>query len=134
MLGCGGGVVGGGVTGGGVVGGGVGGGVGALTVILLLWLVLPPVPLQVKVKVVVALRLVKVWLPDVALLPFQEELVGVALLEALQEVALVVLQVRVLDPGDVTVAGLTLKLRVGGLALVVTLTVELCGDSLPALS
>ena len=131
--GVGGGVVGGGVVGGGVVGGGVGGGVGELTVRLLGWLALCPVALvQVRVKVVLALRLVRFWVPEVALLPFQLALVGLDV--ALQEAALVELQVKVDEPGLVTVVGLMVNVTVGLLALVVTDRAALWALSLPALS
>src|SRR3989344_4009113 len=109
--------------GGGGVGGGVGGGGGGegapLTVTLTVASPLSRVELkQVRLKSVVADRGPVDWLPEVALVPFQPPL-------AVQDVALVEDQVKVLEPPEVTVVGLALSETVGagvggGLALVVT--------------
>jgi hypothetical protein len=113
--------------GGGVGGGGGGGGVGVLTVMVVLALALPPVPLQARLYVEVAVRLPVVWLPFVVLVPLQAPL-------ALQEVALLLLQVRVAALPEVRVDGEALKDAVGASELVVTLRAELWADSLPVLS
>lgn len=92
-----------------------------------LWLAEPPLPVQVKVKAVLALRLPVTSEPEVALLPLQPP-------EALQEVALVLLQVRVEAEPEVTEVGEAEKEMVGGLLWVVALMAADWADSLPALS
>ncbi|HSX17763.1 MAG TPA: hypothetical protein VLE51_00165 [Candidatus Saccharimonadales bacterium] len=95
--------------GGGVeVGGGVGdgGGVVELTVTVLEALAVPPLPLQLRLKVEVAFRAPVPVLPLVALVPLQAPL-------AVQLVAFVVLQLKVLLPPGLTLLGLTVKETVG---------------------
>jgi hypothetical protein len=54
-------------------------------------LALPPAPVQVRMKVLVAIKELRVWLPDVARLPDQAP-------DAVQEVASVEDQLRVEEP------------------------------------
>ena len=67
---------------------------------------LPPVPVQVRVKVLVAAMELIVWLPEVGLLPDQVPV-------ALQLEALVEDQVSRVEPPDATVFGAALRETVG---------------------
>jgi hypothetical protein len=62
----------------------------------------PAVPVQVKTKVVLAVRLPVLWDPDTALVPDHPP-------DALHELALVELQVRVEEDPDVIEAGLAVS-------------------------
>ena len=73
----------------------------------------PPGPLQVNVKLVVALSAPVDWLPLVALAPLQPP-------DAVQLVALVELHVSVEDPPLLTVIGFAVNVTVGAGALTVT--------------
>lgn len=78
-------------------------------------LVLPPVPAQVNVMVTVLANPLKTSLPDVVLVPLQPS-------EAVQLVALVLLQVSVDDPLIATELGLAARVTVGIAAITATLT------------
>lgn len=77
----------------------------------------PPEPVQLRVKVELAVKLPVLWEPEVALLPLQ-------LPEAVQEVALAELQVKVEALPEVNEVGLAVMVTVGagggGTALTVT--------------
>ena len=77
-----------------------------VTVTVTFWFAVPPVPVQESVYVPVAVRLVSVCVPDVALVPDHA-------LDAVQEVALVELHVNVADPPEVTDVGEADKVTVG---------------------
>jgi hypothetical protein len=79
------------------------------------WFALPPVPVHVSVYAAVLVILVSDCEPEVALVPLQPP-------DAVHEVALVVDQVSVLEPPELTVAGLAPMDTVGGGA-VFTVTV-----------
>ena len=116
------------------VGGWGGGGVGVVMVTVTgVALLVPPAPVQDRLKLVVAVRLVRLWLPFRPLAPFQAELVGLEL--AVQAVALVEDQVMVLEPPELKLVGLAERETVGGLAAVLT---EMAGlvlaDSLAGLA
>ncbi len=87
-------------------GGGGGGGVDGFTVTVVLALPDPPLPLQARLKVEVMVSGPVDSEPLVALLPLQAP-------EALQLVALVLLQVKVLDSPLLIVAGEAERLTVG---------------------
>ena len=78
----------------------------AVTVMVTLLLVVPPVPVQERMYVPVVVRLVNVCEPDVALVPVQ-------LPDAVQEVTLVELHVRVEELPLVTDVWLAERVRVG---------------------
>ena len=84
---------------------GTGGGA-AVTVTVTDWLAEPPAPVQVKVYVVVAVRLFRVCVPLVATAPLQP-------LDAVQAVALVEDQASVVEPPEITEVGLAEKETVG---------------------
>jgi hypothetical protein len=88
------------------VGLGVGAGVGAATETVRDWLALPPAPVQISVKVLVLVRLLRTSLPVSALLPLQAP-------DAVQVVALLLLQLKVLLPPDATLLGLAENVRLG---------------------
>lgn len=88
------------------MGTGVGVGVGAATCTVLNKLVLPPGPLQLSVKVLVIVRLVRVSLLATALVPLHAP-------DAAQVVVLVLVQDNTLVPPDATLVGLALKVMVG---------------------
>ena len=119
--------MGGGGVGVGVGGGGVGGGVTLLTVTVALVLAVPPAPVQAKEYAEVTVRLPVGLVPEVLLAPLQAP-------EAVQEVALVLLQDRLLLAPLFIVVGLALKETVGGLVPVDTFRVVLLADSLAELS
>jgi len=79
---------------------------GVVTVIVAFALREPPAPVQVSVYVPVEMRLVSVWLPDVALLRLHAP-------EATQLVALTEPQFKVDEPPEVTLVGLAVKVTVG---------------------
>lgn len=81
-------------------------GAGGFTVTTVDWAALPPVPVQVKVYVALAVSAPVACVPEVALVPDQAP-------EALQEVALVEVQVSAALARLATVLGLALKLTVG---------------------
>jgi len=91
---------------------------GAETLTVTDWLALPPGPLQVSVKVVVALSAPVLELPLVGSLPDQPP-------EAVQLLALVEDQLSIADPPLLTLVGFALRLTVG-LTRVETLTVTDC--------
>ena len=82
-----------------------------ITVAVTFLVVEPPAPVQIKVKVVVIVRLVIVWEPEVVLLPDHWLLEGVEL--AKQEVVLAEDQVKATEPPEETWVGLTERVRVG---------------------
>jgi hypothetical protein len=84
----------------------VGAGVGAFTVTLTDLVALPPVPVQLRLKVLVALRTPLDWLPEVALVPDQAP-------DAVHDVALVDDHDRVLEAPLATEVGLALSETVG---------------------
>jgi hypothetical protein len=80
--------------------------------------VVPPLPVQLSVKLVVLARPLIVWLPEICLVPLQPP-------EAVQVVAFVELQVNIELPPLLTVAGLADRLTVGaggGEPITVTVT------------
>ena len=87
-------------------GGGGGGAVTGFTVITALPWAVPPSPEQLSVYVPVALSAPVEDVPDVGFVPLQAP-------DALQDLALVVLQVIVLDAPALTVVGVALKAIVG---------------------
>ena len=76
---------------------------------------MPPVPLQLKVKVVATVSAAVLWLPAVALEPLQPP-------DAVHEVALVEFQVNVLLPPLATLVGDADRLTVGAGVGFVTVT------------
>ncbi len=78
---------------------------GAETVTKTLWVAVPPLPVQARVYVVGAVGETD-WVPLVLLVPVQPPL-------AVQLVAFVLLQVRVVDWPVVTLAGVAVRERVG---------------------
>lgn len=82
-----------------------GGGVGfepAATVTVVDWLADPPVPVQVNKNVVLTVRLPVLWEPEMAFAPDHPP-------DALHELALIELQVRVEEEPNVTEAGLAVS-------------------------
>jgi hypothetical protein len=79
---------------------------GGTTVTVTIWLAVPPVPVQLREKVVVTETAPVKAVPPVGLLPVQPP-------EAVQVVALVELQVRVEAPPLATLAGLAVNATVG---------------------
>jgi len=100
-----------------------------VTVTVTFWFAVPPVPVQESVYVPVAVRLVSVCVPDVALVPDHA-------LDAVQEVALVLDQVSVDELPLVTDVGDAERVMVGKdvCACVVALTLAVCAELFPAAS
>jgi hypothetical protein len=83
-----------------------GAGTGELTVTDAVWLLVPPSPVHVRVKLLLAVRGALVSVPEVGRAPLHAP-------EALQLVALVELQVKFVTPPLSTTVGLALMLTVG---------------------
>ena len=85
----------------------------ALTVTVADWAALPPLPVQLSVKVELVVSAPVDWVPDTAFVPDQAP-------EAVQEVAFVAVQFNVALLPLVMALGPTLKLTVGAAALIET--------------
>ena len=90
-------------------------GVGAATLTVTERFALPPGPVQLRVKVLVEVRLPRVSLPVSALVPLQAP-------EAVHAVALALLQVRVLLPPTATLRALAERVKLGPPPAAVTAT------------
>ena len=84
----------------------VGAGVPGVIVTVTDLLALPPALVQVSVEVPVAVKLVRIRLPEAALVPVQAP-------EAVHDVAFVLPQLRVEEPPELTEIGLALNVTVG---------------------
>lgn len=86
--------------------------------------VLPPLPVHVRVNVVVAVRPLNAWLPEVALVPLQPS-------DAVQLVAFVATHDTEVFPPNATELGVTLITTVGATVITITFTVWLAVPPVP---